>query len=141
MKNVLQKIIKSGVITWIILIAIWGVVSLFYAETFFPSPIETFNGFEEIFLNGKLGEDFKISMTRVLIGWIRALVIGVPIGLLIGSFKLFSWFIEPVINFFRFVPAIGFLTLFLMWFGVGEESKLVWKQRNTWIRDSWFPMN
>jgi NitT/TauT family transport system permease protein len=31
---------------------------------------------------------------------------------------------EPFINFFRFVPAIGFLTLFLMWFGVGEESKV-----------------
>lgn len=125
MKNVLQKIIKSGVITWIILIVIWGVVSLFYTETFFPSPIETFKGFKEILLNGKLGEDFKVSMTRVIIGWIRALVIGIPIGLLIGRFKLFSWFIEPVINFFRFVPAIGFLTLFLMWFGVGEESKLV----------------
>ena len=36
-----------------------------------------------------------------------------------------NWFIEPFINFFRFVPAIGFLTLFLMWFGVGEESKLI----------------
>jgi NitT/TauT family transport system permease protein len=31
---------------------------------------------------------------------------------------------EPFINFFRFIPAIGFLTLFLMWLGVGEESKI-----------------
>ena len=125
MKNVTERITKSGLISWIILFILWGVISLFYSETFFPSPVETYNGFKEILLNGKLWEDISISVQRVLIGWSRALLIGIPIGLLIGRFKIINWFIEPFINFFRFVPAIGFLTLFLMWFGVGEESKLI----------------
>jgi len=125
MKNVARKIIKSGIISWAVLIAIWSIVSLFYEESFFPSPLETFKGLKEIVLNGKLAEDILISVQRVLIGWSRALLIGIPIGLLIGRFRIVNWFVEPFINFFRFVPAIGFLTLFLMWFGVGEESKLI----------------
>ena len=59
------------------------------------------------------------------IGWGRGILIAVPLGLLIGAFKPFRSLVEPLINFFRFVPAIGFLTLFLMWFGVGEASKTV----------------
>ena len=119
------KIIKSGIISWIVLFIAWGVISLFYTESFFPSPAETFAGFREILLNGKLWEDISISVQRVLLGWSRALLIGIPVGLLIGRFKIVNWFVEPFVNFFRFVPAIGFLTLFLMWFGVGEESKLI----------------
>ena len=34
------------------------------------------------------------------------------------------WLVEPILSFFRFVPAIALTTLFLMWFGVGDESKI-----------------
>lgn len=125
MTGIIKKILQTGIITWLVLLGIWGVVSLFYTQNFFPSPLETYAGFKEILLNGRLFEDIRVSLTRVFWGWTRALLIGVPLGLLIGRFRLVNWFMEPVINFFRFVPAIGFLTLFLMWFGVGEESKLV----------------
>lgn len=125
MRKWADKVIKSGIISWIILFTVWGIVSLFYTDTFFPSPLETYNGFKEILLSGKLWEDISISVQRVLLGWSRALLIGIPLGLLIGRFKIVNWFVEPFLNFFRFVPAIGFLTLFLMWFGVGEESKLI----------------
>lgn len=125
MKKILRAIGKSGIVTWIFIIALWGFVSLFYTESFFPSPLETLAGFREILFNGRLWQDISISMQRVFIGWLRALLMGIPLGLLIGRFKVVDWLVEPFINFFRFVPAIGFLTLFLMWFGVGEESKLV----------------
>lgn len=123
--NILKKIGKSGIITWILLIAIWQIASMFYSPSFLPGPLTTLEGFKEIILSGKLWEDISISLYRVALGWTRALLIGIPVGLLIGRFKGINWLIEPFINFFRFVPAIGFLTLFLMWFGVGEESKLV----------------
>lgn len=129
MKNKLLKsgkiIGKSGIVTWILIIAIWQIASLFYAPSFLPGPLETLAGFKEILLSGKLWEDVSISLYRVAVGWLRALIIGIPIGLLIGRFKAVDWLVEPFINFFRFVPAIGFLTLFLMWFGVGEESKRI----------------
>lgn len=120
-----KSILKSGVITWILLLVIWQIASKFNSSDFLPSPYLTLLGFIEIVKKGTLWADIKISMWRVGIGWIRGLVIAIPVGLLVGRSRIVRWLIEPFINFFRFVPAIGFLTLFLMWFGVGEESKLV----------------
>lgn len=124
-KNILCFLAKSGIATWVALLLIWEIASHFYSPDFLPGPLKTWEGFKEVVVKGILWEDILISMQRVAIGWVRAIIIAVPLGLLIGRFKIFKWLVEPFINFFRFVPAIGFLTLFLMWFGVGEESKLV----------------
>ncbi|MCD7884894.1 MAG: ABC transporter permease [Lachnospiraceae bacterium] len=118
-------IASSGIATWILLLVIWEIVSLFNSPDFMPGPLRTLEGFQEILFNGVLLEDIAISLQRIAIGWGRGILIAVPVGLLIGQFKLVRWLVEPFINFFRFIPAIGFLTLFLMWFGVGEESKLM----------------
>lgn len=116
---------KSGVVTWVLLIIVWFIVAHFNSPDFLPNPLRTLQGFIEIALSGVLWEDIKISLWRICIGWLRAIAIGVPLGLLTGRFRGVRWLVEPLINFFRFVPAIGFLTLFLAWFGVGESSKLV----------------
>ena len=119
-----QKILKCGVISWVILIAIWGLGSLGYDEYFLPSPAETIAGVKELILNGALWIDIIASISRVLRGWLLAVVLGVPLGLLVGNFKAVRFIIEPILSFFRFVPAIALTTLFLMWFGVGDESKI-----------------
>lgn len=123
--SIWQTVLRSGILTWLLLIIVWQVASIFNNPDFLPGPARTWEGLVEILKKGTLWEDIAISMRRVAIGWIRGLLIGIPTGLLIGRFQTFRWVVEPFINFFRFVPAIGFLTLFLMWFGVGEESKLV----------------
>ena len=123
--KVAGKILRSGVISWILLIAIWQIASMFNSPDFLPSPLKTLEGLKEVFESGVLMEDIGISLQRVAIGWGRGILIAIPLGLLIGAFKPVRALIEPLINFFRFVPAIGFLTLFLMWFGVGEASKTV----------------
>ena len=123
--EVLKKVGRSGVVSWIMLIAIWSVAAKFNSPDFLPGPMKTIKGLKEIVSSGVYWEDIFISMRRVAIGWLRGIVIAVPLGLLIGRFYLFKFLVEPILSFFRFVPAIGFLTLFLMWFGVGEESKLI----------------
>lgn len=121
---VVWKILKSGVISWIILFGVWIIAAKLNDPDFLPSPKATFEGFIEIVKSGVLWQDIKVSMIRVFFGWTRGLLFAIPVGLLIGQFKVVRAVIEPLISFFRFVPAIGFLTLFLMWFGVGEGSKL-----------------
>lgn len=124
-QKILYYLTKSGIFTWLLLLIIWQIASKYNSPDFLPSPAKTWEGFVEIAKKGTLWEDIVVSLKRVMNGWTRGLVIAIPIGLLVGRFKVFRWLIEPFINFFRFVPAIGFLTLFLMWFGVGEESKIV----------------
>ena len=122
-KKIAGQVLKSGIISWLILLGIWQIASMFNSPDFLPGPIRTLEGLKEVFESGVLMEDIGISLGRVAIGWGRGILFAIPIGLLIGAFKPVRALVEPLINFFRFVPAIGFLTLFLMWFGVGEGSK------------------
>lgn len=125
LKKLGSIILGSGIITWLFILGIWTFVASRTSPELLPSPLTTWKGFLEILYNGVLFNDIKISMQRVFIGWFRGCLVAIPVGLLIGKFKIVRQLVEPFINFFRFVPAIGFLTLFLMWFGIGEESKLV----------------
>lgn len=123
-KGVGEKILRSGVISWIIIIAVWGIGSLNYDEYFLPSPKETIDSMKTLIENGTLWADVVASVGRVARGWISAVLLSVPLGLLVGTFKPIRWLVEPILSFFRFVPAIALTTLFLMWFGVGNESKI-----------------
>lgn len=122
--KIIDIILKCGVITWLLLLVIWQVGSLFYSDDFLPGPLATFTGAGKLVESGDLFYDILISMQRVFKGWLLGLVFAVPVGLCIGYFKKIGLIFEPFLNFFRFVPAIGFITLFLMWFGVGEKSKV-----------------
>ena len=60
-----------------------------------------------------------------LAGWFLGSVIAVPIGVMIGRSRIIRKIMEPLVDYFRFIPAIAYLTLFIMWFGVGERSKVI----------------
>ena len=50
---------------------------------------------------------------------------GAVLGLLLGSFKVARWLLEPPLQFFRFIPPIAWLTPVLIWFGIGETGKYI----------------
>jgi NitT/TauT family transport system permease protein len=65
-----------------------------------------------------------ISFYRVLVGWVLGSLLAIPAGLIIGKVNVIRIFAEPFLNFIRFIPPIAFITLFLVWFGIGEQSKI-----------------
>lgn len=118
------KIIKTGIVSWLIVFLFWGLGSLQYDEIFLPSPTETWTAIKELVSNGTLWADIAASVSRVLKGWGLAVVIAVPVGLVVGHFKPIRWIVEPILSLFRFIPAIALTSLFLMWFGVDDTSKV-----------------
>lgn len=124
-KDVFGFFLEKGILTWFLLAIIWSISSLFYSGTFFPSILQTIEGSSEIIMDGTLAWFILVSLTRVCLGWFMGIIFGIPVGLLIGRSHIIKKLVEPLINFFRFIPAIAFLTLFIMWFGVGEESKII----------------
>lgn len=124
-RRVIWLLADKGVLTWILFLGMWEIASLSYTVDFLPSPLETALGAKDILLDGTLIKYILISLQRVLSGWALGMLISIPLGLFIGRIGILRWIFEPFIDFLRFIPAIGFLTLFLMWFGAGEKSKVI----------------
>ena len=68
--------------------------------------------------------DIIISLERALLGFGVAMLIGIPLGIIIGYFKLFSQIVSPLIHIFRQIPALSLFPVFILFFGIGELSKV-----------------
>ena len=100
--SIINRILKSGLITWVLLLFIWGVGALFYTDDFLPNPLVTLDGAKTLITSGTLWTDIVVSMGRVLKGWSLGLLFAIPVGLCVGNFKVISYVFEPFLNFFRF---------------------------------------
>ncbi len=105
-------------------VAVWALLSLHYSDYFLPSPLKTYEAARELAADGTLWNAIVASGQRIIIGWVLGIVVGVPIGLLMGQVLLFRRALDPYIQFFRFIPPIAFVTLAIIWLGVGEASKV-----------------
>ncbi|MGG3308186.1 ABC transporter permease [Paenibacillus lautus] len=113
------------ILLWIAALGVWQLLSLAYGPEILPGPIYTAKGGYELLTDGTLIQYIGISSYRVLLGWSLGSLIAIPIGLIIGKVGPIRAFAEPFLNFIRFIPPIAFITLFLVWFGIGETSKVM----------------
>ncbi|TDB96809.1 ABC transporter permease [Micromonospora fluostatini] len=113
-----------SVLSVVLGIALWDLVSRNYTAFFLPSPMLTWQGAVELVRDGTLWSSVSASSTRILTGWALGVVIGVPVGLLMGCVPWLRLMLDPYIQFFRFVPPIAFVTLAIIWLGPGEASKV-----------------
>jgi len=74
--------------------------------------------------NGDLTHHLAVSLTRSLAGFTLALVVALPLGLLLGWFRKFESYVEPLIQVFRQTSAFALFPLFILVFGVGEISRI-----------------
>jgi NitT/TauT family transport system permease protein/sulfonate transport system permease protein len=64
------------------------------------------------------------SISRVLIGWGLAVVVAVPLGIFMGLNKYVNAIVKPVFDLLKPMPPISWISLSILWFGMGEESKI-----------------
>ncbi len=103
----------------------WQLLSVGSNPDFLPGPVHTFRGMIELSQDGSLFRYIGVSFARVLAGWVLGCAAAIPVGLLMGRVTVIRTLTEPFINFIRFIPPLAFITLFLLWFGIGETSKIV----------------
>lgn len=105
---------------------IWEFGARLFIDPFFLPPVSAiFLGAVELHQQDLLLTHIYASLVRILGGWILGSLVAIPIGLLVGSFLNAKRIIDPYIHFLRFIPAIALVTLFIVWFGVGELSKIL----------------
>ena len=105
---------------------LWTLLSLTGAVSpiFLPSPATVLTAAWEMITNGVLLDDAIASTGRVAAGFGIAVVISVPLGLAMGSFRSIRALFEPMIGLIRYAPATAFVPLLLIWLGLGEPPKI-----------------
>jgi NitT/TauT family transport system permease protein len=114
-------------VTWLAVLTaviIWSVGSAFSSPFFFPSPLAVCSSLADLTASGVLPHAIAISYFRILLGWAIGCTVAVPLAIVAGRIALVRQMVEPFFNFFRFIPPIAFLGVAILWFGIGEESKV-----------------
>ncbi|MFT3694846.1 MAG: ABC transporter permease [Kofleriaceae bacterium] len=114
------------VVTGIVILAIWQTaysLGMFPVGTI-PSPIAVLHGFGEEIGNGRLLDDTIASLYRVAWGFIGAVILAVPLGLVVGRGMRARAALLPWINFFRSLSPIAWIPFAIVWFGVGDPPAI-----------------
>lgn len=110
---------------------IWWLVTYmaWVKPLFVPSPMAIVQKFVSIWQTGYTGTPFlehvAISTARVFGAFILACVIGLPLGLAMGMSPVMRGLFDPLIEFYRPIPPLAYLPLMIIWFGIGETSKVL----------------
>jgi len=107
-------------------LVIWSVLTYggLIDPLFLPSPGRVFQAGWDLFVDFNFTTDILNSVYRVMVGFIVAALIGVPLGLVMGTFKVAEAITEPVVGFIRYMPASAFIPLFILWLGIGDVEKI-----------------
>lgn len=106
----------------------WAAASLQLLDPLFlPPPAQVWDAFISASTDGYRGyllwEHLGISLRRIGLGFAFGVVTGVPLGLLVGVSRTSKAIVDPFVNFYRPLPPLGYYTLLVVWFGIGEMSK------------------
>ena len=102
----------------------WQLLATYiYQTVLFPTPLETVRTFARLAVTD-LPADIEVSFGRVITGFAIGGVVGTILGLTMGSYAPIRSLFEPYVHFLRFIPPIAWFTPAVIWFGIGEESKV-----------------
>ncbi|GLK66561.1 ABC transporter permease [Hansschlegelia plantiphila] len=91
---------------------------------FFPAPSAIFLAMVRMFAEQHLLWHAWISTLRVWEAFLLAAVMAVPIGMLMSGYRAVGAALEPAVDFIRYLPVPALVPLSIIWFGVGEETKI-----------------
>ncbi|HEY9626439.1 MAG TPA: ABC transporter permease [Coleofasciculaceae cyanobacterium] len=103
------------------LIAVSGLIN----PVLLPTPIATLGTLITGMLTGTMLPDFFATVLRTFSAFLMAAVVGVPVGVALGSSEKLYRSMEFLIDFFRSTPASALIPLFILFFGVSDFSKIV----------------
>lgn len=113
-------------LVFVAIIAVWefGSQSGLISPIALPAPSEAFAAFMNLVRTGQLWTHLEASLYRLVLGWTFGTVLGVGLGLAIGLFSAMRAGLSPVVSALFPIPKIALLPLFIVWFGIGEGSKV-----------------
>ncbi|HMA82306.1 MAG TPA: ABC transporter permease [Candidatus Binatia bacterium] len=114
----------------LLLLVVWESIPLWYTlpkgmALFFTTPSKIAAAFYELLLNGQIEKHFYVSATAFLAGLGLSVVVGLPLGLIMGRSAVLENLLDPYVTAANATPRIVFLPLLILWFGIGIWSKIL----------------
>ena len=124
--------LKLSAATLLVLLAVWWAVTALQliSPLFLPAPQQVLHQLVVIaspqgFMDATLWQHLAASLGRILVALLAAVVIGVPVGIAMGLSETVRGLLDPLIEIYRPVPPLAYLPLMVIWFGIGETSKIL----------------
>lgn len=92
---------------------------------FWPAPTDVARKLEETISSGFLTENLLATTERLMYGYVAGSLIGVAVGMLLGTLRLVRVALEPMISAFYTVPKLAIFPLLLLLFGIGDTPKII----------------
>lgn len=110
----------------VLVLGIWEFASRmgWIAPQFLPSPSAVFSALWSMATEQSLGWHVAVSFGRVWTAFLLAAVMAIPIGMLMSSYRIVGAALEPMVDFIRYLPVPALVPLSIIWFGVGETTKI-----------------
>ena len=105
----------------------WAIVSYqnLVPPMFLPTPTAVVRSGFEMFTQDDLIVDVIASCGRVAAGFLLSALIGVPMGIAMGTFYSMESLFAPIVGTVRYMPVMAFVPLIVIWVGLGEASKML----------------
>lgn len=115
-----------GAVSVAVFLAVWQWVATvrLVSALFLPGPLDIVRAYRELIDAGRFWTDMWVSGQELILGYLLAVVVALPLGLLTGWYRRLNYILEPYITFFYNAPRIALAPLLIVWFGIGIESKL-----------------
>jgi NitT/TauT family transport system permease protein len=109
-----------------LLVIAWGALASFglFPPSLFPHPADVARGFASELRSGRLLDDTVASLFRVGSGFLLAVVLGVPAGLLLGQSARAREAFLPLVNFFRSLSPLAWIPFAILWLGIGDPPAI-----------------
>ena len=115
-----------GLSFFVLFVALWSLATLggFVSKTFLADPFTMVKSGWVLITQMGFAGDIGMTVWRVLGGFMLAMLLALPLGVLMGAYKPIEAFFEPFVSFARYLPASAFIPLLILWAGIGEAQKL-----------------
>jgi len=118
--------------TLLVWLAIWWAVAAqqWVSPLFLPPPGQVLTKLVSIagpqgFMDATLWQHLAASLGRILVALLAAVIVGIPVGIAMGLSPTVRGILDPLIELYRPVPPLAYLPLMVIWFGIGETSKIL----------------
>jgi len=122
----------AGALCVAMVVALWWLITLgatpetrMVSPVLLPSPGEVIREIPTLFTERALLASVAATLKRVFGGFFLAIVIGVPLGIVAGTYRIFDSFTRPISVFARNVPVAVLIPLTILWFGIDETQKMM----------------